>query len=281
MFKIGEFSNLTRISVKTLRWYDEIGLLKPARVDPETGYRYYLARQIGELTRILLLKNLGFSLNQVRVMLDGNISGLQIRSMLEARRSQLVDQLQKEQERLSMVENWLQQTRNEGGELMSQSDILIKQVDPVTVYSKRQIVPEESQAILLLESVWNDLAAANARKIGPSITVYHQLEYREHDLDIEAAIPVAPGCGLKTTELPAIEKAASIVYYGSHDGLNTAYAALAQWIEENGYQMSGYCRTLFLTCGEQEEDPDKYVTEIQLPVTLRSRTFPCAARGRE
>lgn len=86
MFRIGEFSSLTQVSVKNLRWYDEIGLLKPALVDAETGYRYYLARQISRLAKILILKNLGFSLEQIGIMLDGDIQAGQIRDMLQSYR---------------------------------------------------------------------------------------------------------------------------------------------------------------------------------------------------
>lgn len=277
MFKIGDFSRLTQVSVKTLRWYDEMGLLKPARVDADSGYRYYSARQISRLARILILKNLGFSLGQVGVMLDGDIRTSQIRDMLQSRRNQLVGQLQLEREKLTMVEAWLRQIENEGGGYMTQYEILIKKVDPITVYSNRRIIPTEDMGAQLVESVWNDIMSANVRKIGPSITIYHHSEYKEKDIDIEAAIPVAPSCGLKTSELPAIEKAACLVYYGRHEGLSSAYSALAHWIEDNGYWMNGHCRTLFLTCGEHEEDPDKYVTEIQIPVASRIEGFNCAS----
>lgn len=281
MFRIGEFSSLTQVSVKTLRWYDEIGLLKPALVDAESGYRYYLARQISRLAQILILKNLGFSLEQIGIMLDGDIQVGQIRDMLQSRRNQLVGQLQAEQEKLNMVEAWLWQIENEGGDSMSRYEVLIKRVEPITVYSRRQVLANEDMAVKLLESVWNDVMAANVRKIGPSITIYHHSEYKEQDIDMEAAIPVASGCGLKTNELPPIEKAACLVYYGNHEGLNSAYSALARWIEENGYLLNGFCRTLFLTCGEQEDDPDKYVTEIQAPVISRVQGFSCAASKSE
>ena len=78
MFKIGEFAQICRVTVRTLRYYDEIGLLKPAHVDPWTGYRYYARDQAARLNRILTLKDLGLSLEQVGPMLD-NDRGLQDR----------------------------------------------------------------------------------------------------------------------------------------------------------------------------------------------------------
>ncbi|MGE5403435.1 MAG: MerR family transcriptional regulator [Candidatus Saccharibacteria bacterium] len=277
MFKIGEFSSLTQVSVKTLRWYDEIGLLRPALVDPDSGYRYYSARQISQLARILILKNLGFSLEQIGVMLAGDIQAVQIRDMLHSRRGQLVEQMQAEQEKLNMVEAWLRQIESEGDGFVTQYEVLIKSVEPITVYAKRSMLATEDMALPLLESVWNDVMAANIRKYGPSITVYHQSEYKEKDIDFEAAIQVPPDCGLATKELPAIEKVASLLHYGSHEGLNNAYSALARWIEDNGYVLNGSTRTLFLTCGEHVDDPDKYVTEIQAPIISTGQGFICSA----
>ncbi len=133
---------------------------------------------------------------------------------------------------------------------------MIKRVKPLTVYSKRRILPSQDIDVPLLESAWNDIMATNVHKIGPSMTIYHQSEYKERNIDMEAAIPVAPDCGLETCELPAaIEKAACLVYYGSYEGLNSAYNDLARWIEDNRCWMNGRCRTLFLTCGEHGEDP--------------------------
>ncbi len=82
MFKISEFSKLSQISAKTLRYYDRIGLLKPSQIDPDTGYRYYSASQLQRVNHIYTLKDLGFKLEQIIPMLDSEISADQIRSML-------------------------------------------------------------------------------------------------------------------------------------------------------------------------------------------------------
>jgi len=89
MFKIGEFSKLSQVTVKTLRYYDEIGLLKPAKVDRFTSYRYYSADQLPRLNRILALKDLGLSLAQVAQLLDGDLPPAQIRGMLRLKQAEL------------------------------------------------------------------------------------------------------------------------------------------------------------------------------------------------
>lgn len=266
MFKIGDFSRISQVSVKTLHLYDEMGLLKPAHVDQKNGYRYYSAHQMSRLSRILILKQLGFSLEQVMVMLDSDIQPVQIREMLQARRNQIADQLLHEQEKLSMVEARLRQIESEGGNFMSQHNVLIKKVDPIRVYSKRQLNRTPEDAVKLVEDVWSDLVDANARKIGPTIAIYCETEHKENDFEMEAAMPIAPGSSLQTMDLPVIDKAACMVYNGSYEGLNAVYGALAEWIEQNGYRIAGYCRTVYLTCAETETDPAKFVTEIQVPV---------------
>jgi DNA-binding transcriptional MerR regulator len=87
MFSIGEFARLGTVSVRTLRHYDEIGLLHPAKVDSNTGYRSYAADQLGQLNRIMALKDLGFSLEQTRKLVSG-ITLEELRGMLALRRAQ-------------------------------------------------------------------------------------------------------------------------------------------------------------------------------------------------
>ncbi|MCK4450116.1 MAG: MerR family transcriptional regulator, partial [Anaerolineae bacterium] len=101
MFKIGDFSRISQVSVKTLRYYDEIGLLKPAHVDRFIGYRYYSVDQLGRLHRILALKGLGLSLEQVTRLLDDHLTSEQIRGMLRMKRAEMQQRVEEERERLA------------------------------------------------------------------------------------------------------------------------------------------------------------------------------------
>ena len=108
MFKIGDFSRLSLVSVKALRYYDELGLLKPARVDESTGYRYYAASQLTRLNRILAMKDMGLSLEQIALLLDKDLTPDQIRGMLRLKQVELRQQLVEGQARLVRIEAWLQ-----------------------------------------------------------------------------------------------------------------------------------------------------------------------------
>src|SRR5262245_63460928 len=109
MFKISEFAKLSRVSVKMLRYYDEIGLLKPAHVDPFSDYRYYMVEQLPRLNRIIVLKELGFSLQQIASLLEADMPVGQFKGMLRLRRAEVAQQIRAAQERLARIEGRLAQ----------------------------------------------------------------------------------------------------------------------------------------------------------------------------
>src|SRR5258708_31837052 len=114
MFSIGEFARHGRVSVRMLRHYDEIGLLQPAHVDPGTAYRFYQARQLSDLNRIIALKDLGFTLQQVRAILEQQIGAAELRGMLILPRAEIQAQIEAETARLSRVEARLLTIEDEG-----------------------------------------------------------------------------------------------------------------------------------------------------------------------
>src|SRR4030095_11388072 len=109
MFKVGEFSRLSRVSVRMLRYYDQLGLLTPSQTDPFTNYRYYSAEQLPRLNRILALRDLGFSLEQIAEMLDDDLSQEQLLGMLKLKRVELEQQMQMEESRLARLEARIRQ----------------------------------------------------------------------------------------------------------------------------------------------------------------------------
>ena len=139
MFKIGEFSRFSQVSVKTLRYYDQIGLLKPAEVDDFTGYRYYSASQLPRINRILALKDLGLSLKQITQLLEEDMTPDQIRGILRLKQVEIQQQVQQEQARLARVEWRLKQIERE--ETMPTQEVVLKKVPPIEVVSVRDIVP--------------------------------------------------------------------------------------------------------------------------------------------
>ena len=270
MIRIGDFSKLSRVSVKTLRFYDEMGLLKPVEVDRFTGYRYYEFDQLPRLYRILAFKDLGFSLEEIGRLLEENLSTEQMRGMLKLRQVEIRQKVQDEAERLERVERWLGQIEQEN--YMSKYDVVIKKIEPIKVASVRGVVPTPPDQRSLWDELMDYLNQQKARMIGPPFAIYHDPEHRERDWDIEVCMPIidelASRNGVKVYDLPASEKTACVVHTGSFATIGEAYDALAKWIDQNGYRIVGPGRELNLRLPEKlgdQNDPNT-VNEIQFPV---------------
>jgi effector-binding domain-containing protein len=268
MFKIGEFSRLSQVPVKTLRYYDEIDLLKPAKVDDFTGYRYYSAEQLYRLNRILALKDLGLSLAQIGELLDGDLPVEQMRGMLRIKRAEVKGRVEEEQARLARVEWRLKQIEQEG--IMSTQEVLIKNVPALKVASVRDVIPTYGDISQLYGELFKYVGRRRARPAGPALSIYYDEGYRETDIDVEAAVPVSKdlpdGDRVKVRELPAVEEMACIVHRGSYDSMGEPYQRLLTWIEDNGYHICGPNREVYIKGPGLLTKPSKYVTELQIPV---------------
>jgi len=269
MIKIGDFSKLSLVSVKTLRYYDEMGLLSPIETDRSTGYRYYSLDQLPRLNRILALKDLGFSLEQIAQALENGISLEQLRGMLRLKQAEQQQRVQDEQERLLRVEARLRQIEMEGS--VSKYDVVIKKLEAQKVASVRKIIGQPQDVGMMFGELFGYLGRKGIRPLGPPWGIWHDHEYKEKDLDAEVAVPVAQsfpaGDGVQPGELPAIPAAACTIHQGPYEDFSNAYTAIAEWITANGYRMVGPYREIYLRGpGPGPLDPNSYVTEIQIPV---------------
>lgn len=268
MLKIGDFSRLSRVTVKALRYYDELGLLKPSFVDPFTGYRYYRATQLPRLNRILALKDLGFALDQVACFLEQQGTLEQIRGMLHLRRSELHHHIMEEQARLARVEARLRQIEQE--ENMPVYDVVLKTIEPQTILGLRRVIPTYSHIGELFGEVCGQLEGYNLRVMGPAIALYYDGEYRERDVDCEAAVPVSvvgeQASSAPVRELSGVETMACLVHHGPYEMISQAYSTLLEWIEANHYRVDGADREVYLQGPDQVSTPEEYVTELQVPV---------------
>ncbi len=275
MFKIGEFSKLVQVPVPTLRYYDQVGLLRPVMVDRLTGYRYYAADQMPRAHRILVLKSLGFSLEQISAVLAEGLTPEQMRGMLRLRHAQISQQLLEAQNQLVEVEVRLQQIERE--EKFSTYDVMLKQVEPLLVASVRAILPNHSAVGLLYREVYEALGAYVADALGPNpgesgttLVIWYDTEFKDHDVDGAAAFRLrchVPDSGrMRVHELPAATMAAA-VHHGSYNTIGEAHEAVIKWIEANGYRIIGPDReiNLYNKAPIRLDDPT-YVTEIQYPV---------------
>ncbi len=267
MLKIGDFSRLSQVSVDTLRYYDSLGLLKPTQVDPLTGYRYYAYQQLGRLNRILALKDLGLSLEQISAMLTGEVSAEQLQGMLKLKRAEIEQHLNDEHERLARVEARLRQIERETD--MAGYEVVVKQVRPQLVASMRRVMPAHNQIIPLYEELLRYLATHDLTQCRP-ITIWRDEGYREHDVDTEAVLtlpaPIPATDKVRVYELPG-GSMASVVHNGAFNSLHRAYQALNAWIDTSGYRIVDSVREIYHYSQEPLRfDDETYVTEIQLPV---------------
>ncbi len=270
MFTIGDFARYGQVSVRMLRHYDATGLLRPARVDPASGYRLYQAGQLARLNRIVALKDLGFTLDQVRVMLDEEVSAEQLRGMLRLRRAQLQAQIAADSARLAQVEARLRLIEREGA--LPADDIQVKQIPAIRVAELTAPAAGLEPAFItpvirpLYAELGSRLGQAGVTPAGPAIAWYEDAADGEGVI-VHAALPVNAGpgsaAGIVIRDLPAIGQAATIVHRGSMGNVVATCQTLAQWIEAHGYRSAGHPRELYLEC---PGDEDKWVTELQEPV---------------
>ncbi|MGZ3678864.1 MAG: MerR family transcriptional regulator [Ktedonobacterales bacterium] len=275
MIRIGEFSKMVQVPVATLRYYDQIGLLKPVEVDRITGYRYYAASQLPRLHRILALKGLGFSLEQICLVLDEGLTPEQMRGMLRLRHAQISQQLAEMQGQLIEVEMRLHQIERE--DRHSTYDVIVKQVEPQLVASVRAILPDHGAVGALFGEVYEAIGPHVAEALGPhpgeggqTLVLWYDTEFKENDVDGAGAFLLrcrVPESGrMHVYELPAATMAATI-HHGSYDTIGDAHEAVIRWIEANGYCIVGPDReaNLYNRMPIRRDDPS-YVTEIQYPV---------------
>ncbi|MEU1309565.1 MerR family transcriptional regulator [Streptomyces cinnamoneus] len=280
MFTIGDFARHGRVSVRMLRHYDAIGLLRPARVDPFSGYRFYEAGQLARLNRVIALKDLGFTLQQVQAIVDEEVSAEELRGMLRLRRAELEAAAAAATARLARVEARLRTIESEGR--MSIHDVVVKSVPAVRVARLSTQVasfgPEDIGPVAgpLFDELCRRLAAAGVAPAGPGVQHYEDAP-DGGGIVVHVAFPVAHGEGhgenhsegFEIVDLPAVPTVATIVHHGSMDEIVPTAQTLAHWIGANGYRSTGYAREVYLAYGEG--DPAGWVTEIQEPVTEAGR----------
>jgi DNA-binding transcriptional MerR regulator len=264
MFTIGAFSELGHVSIKALRFYDELGLLKPTHVDGDSGYRYYAAKLLPRLNRILFFKELGFSLEEIGQLLKGDLPLSTVCQMLRQQLETSKQRVHQEQKRLAQVQTWLAQFEREGR--LPDYEITIKEVAPRWVASVRNSLNSYADAGHLFAELDDYLQRRSAT--GQHGAIWHACTGRDQTIDCEALIflrePVAGSNQVRVYELPAA-CAACVIHQGSDEACAQAYVAARRWIECQGHTMAGPNRELYWHDGH-EQDGDSSVTEIQFPI---------------
>ncbi|MHA1275169.1 MAG: MerR family transcriptional regulator [Promethearchaeota archaeon] len=268
---IGRFSLMTRLSIKALRLYDKKGILVPEFKDNITGYRYYSIPQIEQGIKIKILTQLGFGLNDISDILKSveTKNELKLKEIFEKK----LHQTRLEIKRLKKIEEILLNNKPMEVLYMNVSEPLIKKVPKLRIISKRKkgVYGETILKLIgeIMQQIFNpDNQRLNVKIAGPIMFISHDKEYKEHDADIEVAVPIT---GKITADddfeikfLPECE-VISVIYTGPYENLNLGYQKVFDYALKNKLKIQGLSREIYLN-NPQDTEPDKLMTEIQLPI---------------
>ena len=282
--KIGEFSALGHVSVRMLRHYEKLGLLEPAETDTFTSYRYYTLDQLPRLNRIIALKELGFSLEQVGDILSRNPTAEEMRALLNERRAMLAAEIEQGSRRLNQVDIRLAQIEREGIP-PEESEVVLKSLPALTIASVRGIVPSVERVSSYCDDHFGRIAAWLGEQgipaSGRTMNLYHMDEYRETDLDMESAVVIDPSFAVRLSEpraggvgirpIAAVPRAASLVMRGGFTGIEGGVMTLLRWIAASGFELAGALREVHLFGHPDLVNADEpAVLELVVPVQTRT-----------
>lgn len=274
MLKIGEFSKMSRISIRMLRHYDEIGLLKPETVDAFTGYRYYKEVQLVQVGRIQALKNMGFGLGVIQEILDQYSNPAELERFLAVRSQELEAQAQAVNQRLQILDSTMKWLRKDGN--IMGYDVSLKTIPELYVASVRQVIPTYADEGSLWKILMEETGGMHLQSSSPSyhMALYHDGEYKEQDVDVEIRKSVIGAYSdtehVKFKTLPAVQ-VASATFKGSYEQISQVNVAVAEWIADNGYEYAGLAFNIYHVSPGETKNPEEYVTEICYPVKKSNR----------
>lgn len=264
MLKIGDFSKLSRVSIRMLRHYDEIHLLKPVKVDNFTGYRYYSEEQLLIMARINALKDMGFGLSVIREALACYDDKEALEQYFKGRYAELQALSEQTAKRLRSLETAMEWLRKDGTMIY---DVVLKTLPERQVASVRQVIPAYEEEGRLWHVLFQETAQMNMNIAEPSFAsaILHDKEYREADVDVEVQISVK-GNYLDTEHVrfkvqPETD-VVSITFGGSYKQFQEAYASLASWTEANGYEFCGPMMDIYHVGPHETQNPEEFITEI-------------------
>ncbi|WP_314067888.1 MerR family transcriptional regulator [uncultured Vagococcus sp.] len=270
MFKIGEFSRLSNTSVRMLRHYDKLGLLRPHLVDAESDYRYYQASQLGTVNKIKQLQELGFSLGLIKDMLI-NQQDLPER-YFEVRQQEVADELAqlKRQQLLIDSAKDIIQKRN----TLPHYHVVEKNIPQRQVISVRQVITSYEEEGRLWEILGNESQKQQIKLTTPSLglTLYHGEEFQEQDIDTEVQSTVSgtyENTDLAQFKTIPVTLVASVTFNGSYEQMPFVAEAVAIWMEVNDYQLTGPMFNIFHVSPAETIFPEDWVTEACYQISLR------------
>ncbi len=272
MLKIGDFSKLSRISIRMLRHYDEIGLLIPGSIDPVTGYRYYNEAQLPLANHIQAFKDMGFSLSVIIELLKYIHHPVELQHFLLVKQAEMNDQADKISRQLLLLEHTINILGKE--ERNMEYSVTQKEMPQRYVASVRNIIPTYASEHILWEQMMKEITSQNIQFATPcySLAVFHDEGYKESDVDVE--IQIALEGSYHDTEHVTFKTVppiliASAIYQGSYDQLTRVNQAVANWIRDNNYEFSDSMFTIYHVSPAQTQNPEELVTEVCYPIKMK------------
>jgi DNA-binding transcriptional MerR regulator len=269
MLKIGDFSKLSRISIRMLRYYDEIDLLVPLNTDCFTGYRYYSEEQLTTAGRITALKDMGFSLSTIGKILKSYDNAQALAEYLSVKKAEVLAESEEVSHRLMLLDTAIERLRKDDKAM--NYNVTIKTLKERYVASVRQVIPAYDQEGILWEMMMRETADMHMQPEDPGygLAVFHDKGYKESDVDVEVQMSVK-GSYENTDHVvfksvPSITFA-SAVLKGSYEQLTTVHRAVAQWVRDNNYEFNGAMFCIYHVSPAETQNPDELVTEVCYPV---------------
>ena len=266
--KIGEFSRLMQVTVKTLRHYEQKGLLIPYEVDEWTGYRYYSIRQMQRLQTIRDLQRLGFSLGEIRDLCDSYSHTPSIHQLTEK-----IKETEAQLRQLITRRNRLLEWRNSRKEMKTMEKFSIQSLPEIIVASHREVLPNYAAiGPMCIEKIAPEMQRLGCKCPPPGycFTVEHNKEYKPTDVDIEYCEQVEEmgldNAIIQFKRLPVVPKALCMKHIGPYERFYESFVEAFRYIEEHGYKVTGLHRTCYIDGAWNQEDPEKWLSVIQIPI---------------
>jgi len=280
MLKIGDFSRLARVSIKTLRFYDAAGLFVPARVEPRTGYRLYSAGQLPQLRRALLLRELGCSVAEAASLLELAADSPEYRACLARLRRRLMVRVARDEAQLRRLDALLRaHQRAVADPAAAGPPVEERALAAVSVLALRERLRSLDEVQQMFEAAEQRVARHGCRARRSPFLLFHDMEYRDSQVDVEVCVPVEAAalgvCG--GCLVPAVERAACVRFSGGYEQAPALYEWLLGWMDRSAMRIAGPIRETYVRFGADQVgytlpagllagSPADYETELQIPL---------------
>lgn len=276
MLKIGDFSKLSRISIKMLRHYDELELLIPKEIDSATGYRYYGEEQLLVAGRILSLKNMGFGLSDIGTLIRRYHEPERLAEFLEMKRTEILAEEEEVKRRLLLLDTAIKRLREDKTAMYY--NVCIKTFPEREVASVRQVIPAYDQEGMLWQLLMSETAPLKMQIAdnASGISIFHDDGYKECDVDVEIQLPVKGNYSNTEHVVFKVEPAmeiATATCQGSYDQLTEVNHAVANWIKDNGYEFGGKMFCIYHVGPKDTKKEEDYVTEVCYSYTIPGKAI--------